>query len=68
LDPDAGPVQRFAHELRLLRREVGNPLYRVMAQRADVTVTTLSRAAAGERLPTVDDRKGECSLLSTLNL
>jgi WD40 repeat protein/transcriptional regulator with XRE-family HTH domain len=51
LDPAAGPVQRFAHELRLLRRAAGNPSYRAMAQRAGVSVTTLSRAAAGDRLP-----------------
>ncbi|MCX5257815.1 helix-turn-helix domain-containing protein [Streptomyces canus] len=54
LDPDAGPVQRFAHELRLLRREAGNPSYRAMAQRTGVSVTTLSRAAAGDRLPSAE--------------
>lgn len=51
VDPDAGPVQRLAHELRCLRREAGSPSYRVMAQRARVSVTALSRAASGERLP-----------------
>ncbi|MFF7644412.1 helix-turn-helix domain-containing protein [Streptomyces canus] len=54
LDPDAGPVQRFAHELRLLRREAGNPSYRAMAHRTGVSVTTLSRAAAGDRLPSAE--------------
>ncbi|MFI6936691.1 helix-turn-helix domain-containing protein [Streptomyces sp. NPDC050287] len=54
LDPDAGPVQRFAHELRLLRREAGHPSYRAMAQRTGVSVTTLSRAAAGDRLPSAE--------------
>ncbi|WP_405721078.1 helix-turn-helix domain-containing protein [Streptomyces sp. NBC_01537] len=51
VDPDAGPVQRFAHELRLLRQKAGSPSYREMSQRTGVSVTTLSRAAAGERLP-----------------
>ncbi|MFJ8110064.1 hypothetical protein, partial [Streptomyces sp. NPDC096132] len=51
VDPDAGPVQRFASELRALRREAGSPSYRVMAQRARFSVTALSRAASGERLP-----------------
>ncbi|MFE3851684.1 helix-turn-helix domain-containing protein [Streptomyces griseorubiginosus] len=51
MDPDTGPVQRFAHELRSLRREAGAPSYRTMAQRTGLSVTTLSRAASGERLP-----------------
>ena len=51
MDPDAGPVQRFAHELRLLRQKAGSPSYREMSQHTGVSVTTLSRAAAGERLP-----------------
>jgi WD40 repeat protein/transcriptional regulator with XRE-family HTH domain len=51
VDPEAGPVHRFAHELRLLRREAGSPSYRTMAQRARFSVTALSRAASGERLP-----------------
>ncbi|MFI6439870.1 helix-turn-helix domain-containing protein [Streptomyces sp. NPDC050759] len=51
MDPDAGPVQRLAYDLRQLRREAGNPAYREMSRRTGVSVTTLSRAAAGERLP-----------------
>ncbi|MFG2462659.1 helix-turn-helix domain-containing protein [Streptomyces sp. NPDC048523] len=51
MDPDAGPVQRLAHDLRRLRQEAGNPAYREMSRRTGVSVTTLSRAAAGERLP-----------------
>ncbi|QNP75847.1 hypothetical protein IAG44_19050 [Streptomyces roseirectus] len=51
LDPEAGPVQRFAHELRLLRRGFGSPSYRTMSERTRVSVTALSRAASGERLP-----------------
>ncbi|WP_405820039.1 helix-turn-helix domain-containing protein [Streptomyces sp. NBC_01390] len=51
VDPDAGPVQRFAHELRLLRHKAGSPSYREMSQHTGLSVTTLSRAAAGERIP-----------------
>jgi WD40 repeat protein/energy-coupling factor transporter ATP-binding protein EcfA2 len=50
VDPAAGPVQRFASELRKLREEAGGLTYRVMAKRAGYSVTTLSQAAAGERL------------------
>nr|SBO98048.1 High-affnity carbon uptake protein Hat/HatR [Nonomuraea gerenzanensis] len=50
MDPAAGPVQRFAFELRKLRQEAGGLTYRAMAERAGYSVTTLSQAAAGERL------------------
>ncbi|MFJ9588649.1 nSTAND1 domain-containing NTPase [Streptomyces acidicola] len=53
VDPGAGPVQRFAFELRKLRTEAGGLTYRVLAQRAGYGVTTLSQAAAGEQLPTL---------------
>ncbi|WP_225826435.1 helix-turn-helix domain-containing protein [Streptomyces naphthomycinicus] len=53
VDPAAGPVQRFAQELRKLRQEAGGLTYRVMAQRVEYSVTTLSQAAAGERLPSL---------------
>ncbi len=53
LDPDAGEVQRFAARLRELRREAGGITYRAMAERTPYTVSTLSRAAAGERLPSL---------------
>ncbi|MFI1338408.1 PQQ-binding-like beta-propeller repeat protein [Streptomyces sp. NPDC020845] len=53
LDPAAGPVQRFAFELRKLRQEAGAPTYRAMAVNTDYGVTTLSRAAAGEQLPSL---------------
>ncbi|MET9792743.1 nSTAND1 domain-containing NTPase [Streptomyces canus] len=51
VDPGAGPVQLFAHELRLLRQKAGSPSYRAMAHRTGLSVSALSRAAAGERLP-----------------
>ncbi|WP_328428081.1 helix-turn-helix domain-containing protein [Streptomyces sp. NBC_00443] len=53
LDPQEGPVQRFAHELRELRRAAGSPTYREMARRAGYSAPTLSGAAAGERLPSL---------------
>ncbi|GGX14248.1 nSTAND1 domain-containing NTPase [Streptomyces lomondensis] len=52
LDPEAGPVQRFAAGLRELRESAGRPTYREMARRARYGVTTLSQAAAGRQLPT----------------
>ncbi|MFJ7042044.1 hypothetical protein ACIQVC_01365 [Streptomyces sp. NPDC101112] len=53
LDPAAGPVQHLAHELRELRRAAGSPSYRAMAEGAGFSATTLSQAAAGERLPSL---------------
>ncbi|KAK1179821.1 PQQ-binding-like beta-propeller repeat protein [Streptomyces sp. NBS 14/10] len=53
LDPSAGPVQRLAFELRKLRTEAGSPTYRAMAARTDHGASTLSQAAAGERLPSL---------------
>ncbi|MEV6483375.1 helix-turn-helix domain-containing protein [Streptomyces sp. NPDC051576] len=53
LDPEAGPVQRFAYELRRLRREAGGITYRAMADRVDFSAATLSESAAGERLPSL---------------
>ncbi|MFE9702162.1 WD40 repeat domain-containing protein [Streptomyces sp. NPDC005930] len=53
LDPEAGPVQRFAAELRALRESVGRPTYRTMADRVPFSVTALSQAAAGRQLPTL---------------
>ncbi|WP_443053485.1 helix-turn-helix domain-containing protein [Streptomyces sp. NBC_00285] len=53
LDPGTGPVQRLAYELRDLRKAAGGPSYRAMAQGAGFSATTLSQAAAGERLPSL---------------
>ncbi|MFD9438569.1 hypothetical protein ACFWBR_16290 [Streptomyces sp. NPDC060006] len=53
LDPAAGPVQRFAYELRKLRDEAGAPTYRDMARNAPCSAPTLSAAAAGEKLPSL---------------
>jgi WD40 repeat protein/transcriptional regulator with XRE-family HTH domain len=53
LDPGEGPLQRLAHGLRKLRIEAGSPTYRRMAARTGAGASTLSQAAAGERLPTL---------------
>ncbi|UUU34286.1 hypothetical protein JIX56_33075 [Streptomyces sp. CA-210063] len=53
VDPGAGPVQRFAFELRKLRTEAGGLTYRAMAEQAGYSITTLSQAAGGEQLPTL---------------
>ncbi|WP_405835246.1 helix-turn-helix domain-containing protein [Streptomyces sp. NBC_01518] len=47
-------MQRFAFALRTLRQEAGGLTYRAMAQHAGYSVATLSRAAAGEQLPSLD--------------
>jgi len=54
VDPTRGPVQRFAHELRQLRRQAGERTYREMARRVHYSVTVLSDAARGERAPSLD--------------
>ncbi|MCD9878431.1 nSTAND1 domain-containing NTPase [Streptomyces guryensis] len=53
VDPEAGPVQRLAHDLRLLREKAGKPPYREMAARAGYSTTALSQAAAGDQLPSL---------------
>jgi WD40 repeat protein len=54
LDPQDGPVARFALELRALRERAGLPSYRRMAARAHFSHTALSEAAGGSRLPSVE--------------
>ncbi|MEU0195647.1 helix-turn-helix domain-containing protein [Streptomyces afghaniensis] len=53
VDPDAGPIQRLAHDLRVLREKAGKPPYREIAKRAGYSITAVSQAAAGERLPSL---------------
>ncbi|MFF0015945.1 helix-turn-helix domain-containing protein [Streptomyces sp. NPDC005374] len=53
VDPEAGPVQRLAHDLRLLREKAGKPPYREMAEKAGYSTTALSQAAAGDQLPSL---------------
>ncbi|MFH9733211.1 helix-turn-helix domain-containing protein [Streptomyces sp. NPDC017260] len=53
LDPASGPVQAFAHELRQLRSSAGSPPYRELAGQVGFSAPTLSEAAAGRRLPSL---------------
>ncbi|WP_107061733.1 helix-turn-helix domain-containing protein [Streptomyces cellulosae] len=54
LDPTQGPLQGFAYKLRALRKSVGNPSYRELASRANYSGTTLSEAARGLSLPSLE--------------
>ncbi|NEC29027.1 helix-turn-helix domain-containing protein [Streptomyces sp. SID8111] len=53
LDPQAGPLERFALGLRALRERAGLT-YSEMAEASHFSPSTLSQAAAGRRLPTRD--------------
>ncbi|WP_416958202.1 XRE family transcriptional regulator [Streptomyces sp. Agncl-13] len=53
LDAGDGPLPEFAAGLRQLRRKAGNPPYRTLAERAHYSISTLSSAASGQRLPTL---------------
>ncbi|QZZ25009.1 helix-turn-helix domain-containing protein [Streptomyces sp. ST1015] len=53
LEPADGPVQAFAHDLRLLRHKAGGLTYREMAALCSYSSTTLADAASGERLPSL---------------
>ncbi|GAA2143080.1 hypothetical protein [Actinomadura napierensis] len=53
LDPAAGPLEAFAHDLRAVRAAAGEPTYRRLAQLAGYSASTLSEAASGARLPTL---------------
>lgn len=52
LDPDAGPVQSFATELRALRERAGSPKFLQMARKTGKSRTALTEAAGGDHLPT----------------
>ena len=54
LNPDDGPLQAFAHDLRLLREKAGNPTYRALAKTAGFSASTLGEAAGGVRRPSLD--------------
>lgn len=53
LDPDTGPLTRFAADLRKLREAAGRPPYRALAKRAHYSSTTLSDAAGGHTFPSL---------------
>ncbi|MFE0458398.1 helix-turn-helix domain-containing protein [Kitasatospora sp. NPDC058965] len=54
IDPTEGPLQAFAHELRNVREQAGNPTYRALAVTAGFSASTLSDAAGGMRQPTLE--------------
>jgi len=54
VNPDEGPVQAFAFDLRALRESSGNPTYRTLAKTAGYSATTLGDAAGGVQLPTLE--------------
>ncbi|MFI5978926.1 hypothetical protein [Streptomyces sp. NPDC051452] len=56
-----GPVVRFAAELRALRQAAGSPSYRDLAARAHYSVATLSSAAGGRKLPSLEVTRGYVS-------
>jgi len=53
VDPNEGPVQSFACDLRALRAAAGNVPYRVLAKQAHYSIASLSQAAAGRSLPSL---------------
>src|SRR5436309_8726860 len=53
LDPTAGPLAAFAHELRRLRHATGSPSYRALARKAGYSAAALSAAASGSSLPSL---------------
>ncbi len=54
VNPDEGPLQAFAHDLRTLREKAGNPTYRALAKTAGFSASTLGEAAGGVRRPSLD--------------
>ncbi|MGI5192942.1 XRE family transcriptional regulator [Streptomyces sp. CA-288835] len=53
LDAESGPLLELAAGLRQLRQKAGNPPYRELANKAHYSISTLSSAASGQRLPTL---------------
>jgi hypothetical protein len=54
LDQEAGELADFAAGLRALRHRTGSPPYRKLAEVANFSASTLSEAASGRRLPTLE--------------
>src|SRR5882724_10291095 len=54
VNPDDGPLQSFAHDLRQLREKAGNPTYRALAKTAGFSASTLGEAAGGVHRPSLD--------------
>lgn len=54
LGPGEGVLLEFAADLRRLRKKAGSPPYRTLARQAHYSATTLSDAARGQRLPSLE--------------
>ncbi|MBR7825051.1 helix-turn-helix domain-containing protein [Actinospica sp. MGRD01-02] len=54
VNPEDGPIQSFAFDLRAVREAAGNPTYRSLARTAGFSASTLSDAAGGVRLPSLE--------------
>lgn len=54
VDPGTGPLAEFAADLRRLRAQAGNIPYRTLAKRAGYSASTLSVAASGTMLPSLE--------------
>src|SRR3954469_4460018 len=55
IDPaDQSPVAGFVRSLRALRKDAGNPTYRVLAERTGFSDSTLSTALSGRSRPSLD--------------
>ncbi|MGD0242006.1 MAG: hypothetical protein ABSB59_16990 [Streptosporangiaceae bacterium] len=53
LDPDDGPLSRFAYELRQVRAAAGYPSYRDLSRTALFSASVLSAAAGGSTFPSL---------------
>jgi hypothetical protein len=53
LDPDDGPLSRFAYELRQVRAAAGYPSYRDLSRTALFSASVLSTAASGSAFPSL---------------
>ncbi|MGJ5893867.1 helix-turn-helix domain-containing protein [Streptomyces niveiscabiei] len=51
IDPTLGVLERFAHDLRGLRRQAGSPSYQQLAAHTHFAASTLAACASGKRLP-----------------
>ncbi|WP_159038719.1 WD40 repeat domain-containing protein [Streptomyces sp. NRRL B-1140] len=54
LEAGDSPLLKFAADLRRLRKEAGSPPYRTLAEHAHYSISTLSSAASGQRLPSLE--------------
>jgi hypothetical protein len=58
LDPSEGLLAAFAYDLRALRQKAGGPSYRELARKAHFSASTLSIAAGGRVVPSLQVVEG----------